>query len=448
MGLGIGWAPWMAWRYLRSRKRHGAVGVITWISVAGVAVATAATLCVLSVFNGFQSLLAERLDMLSPDAKVVPASGRVLSGADSLSARLRRLPQVAEAMPAVEERALAIYAGQEMPVRVTGVEPATFRRRSMLDSLLIAGDASFAALPAEGETTPEAVGDDSSGGFSEEEILAEALAAEPATTPSTVIAVGAAMRLGVRVGEGASEPLTVVVPRRSGTVNMANPSASLEILDTHVGGVYQARQSDFDKDYVMMPVADARRLFSIPAGDASSIYVYAAPGVSREALVAACRGAVGAGARVQDRLEQHSVQFRMATIEKWITFVLLAFILLIASFNMISSLAMLVIDKKQNLGVMRAMGARRRSIGNVFASESMLVTVIGGAIGIACGAALSLLQQHYGLIKLGGDPAMMIIDHYPAELHRADIAAVCAPLLLIGIFCALITHRFACRLLR
>lgn len=427
----------VAWRYLWSRKRHGAVGVITWISVAGVAVATAATICVLSVFNGFQQMMEGKLELLSPDALIAPASQRLLPATAATEAVIARLPQVEAVCPVVTDRALAVYNGQEMPVRLMGVDTAVFRSYSAIDSLLIAGKGFGTGSISTQNVTEETT--DTGEGFSEEDILAEELGDE--NPESAVVSAGVGMRLGIDAD--GTFPLSIIVPKREGTVNVANPAASLQMEDMAVGGIYRSLQSDYDKDYVLVPVGAARRLLSVPDSSASSFYVYGKPGVTSHALAAALRNALPDSFVVKDRLQQHESQFRMSNIEKWITYLLLSFILLIASFNLISSLAMLVIDKQENLGVLATMGATRLRIGSIFAWESGFITLIGGIAGILAGIALVMMQQSFGIIRLNGDPGTLILSSYPVSLEASDLLAVAVPLAVIGIFTAWLTARFA-----
>lgn len=434
MGRSAWLAPRIAWRYLLSKKKHGAVGVITWISVAGVAVATAATICVLSVFNGFRQVLTSRLEQLSADCVVLPDSGRTFAATDSLLQALRELPQVADVCPVVEDRALAVYAGQEMPVRLMGIDTAVFRRHSRLDSLLIVGTATFQPVmgDAGAAEAPDAA-------FSEEALLAEELDATEVNR--VVVSAGVGSRLGIPPQD--RDRITIIAPRREGTVNLAHPAASLQMDELDVEGIYQAMQQDMDKDYIVAPLGVARELLSVDDPQVTAINVYARPGTSPPELAAALRHALPKSLTVKDRLAQHESEFRMANIEKWITYLLLSFIMVIASFNLISSLAMLVIDKQENLGTLHALGASRRRVGAVFAWESGLVTVIGAIIGMALGAALALLQQHCGLIKLNGDPGTLIVDAYPVRLLWSDLLYVAMPLAAIGLITALLTARFA-----
>lgn len=423
----------IAWRYLVSKKKHGAVGVITWISVVGVAVATAATICVLSVFNGFQQVLAQRLETLSPEVEITPEKGRTFAADTTWINRITALREVAAICQVVSDRALAIYQGQEMPVHILGVETVIFRRHSALDSLLVAGSDTFVPIAAQSEPLT----DDTE--FSEEAILAEELGAD--SLPRCVVSAGVGMRLAIPPSESGN--ITLIAPRREGVINMANPAASLQMLDADVEGVFQSLQSDFDKDFVIMPLQATRTLLQTDEPLLSSLYVYGTSTVTPEQLARIINPLLPSGIIAKERLRQHESQFRMANIEKWITFLLLSFILLISSFNLISSLAMLVIDKQENLAVLHALGATRTRIATIFAWESGFVTLLGALAGMVLGIILTLLQQYFGLIRLNADPGTLIVTAYPAQLEWGDLLVVAIPLTVIGLITALLTARFA-----
>lgn len=425
----------IAWRYLCSKKKYGAVSAITWISIIGVAVATAATVCVLSVFNGFQDVLGMRMEQLAPDVEILSQQARTFEITDSLLDAIKRVPGVKAVCSIVEDRALAIYAGQEMPVRVKGIDTEIYRANSCLDSIMVAGSDTFQPRNASDNQSA----DDTNGEFSEEAILASELGSEQEC--SVVASAGVAMRLGINVDS--ENKLMLISPQRQGMVNMANPAASLQMEEATVEGVYQAMQSDLDKDYVLMQIDDARRLLDIETPRVSSLYIYAMQDCDPARLAASIARILPETLVAHDILQQHESQFRMSNIEKWITFLLLSFILLIASFNLVSSMSMLVIDKQENLSILQAYGATREMAGQIFAWESGIVTVLGGAIGIVLGAALSMLQQHFGLIRLNGDPSTLIVQSYPAALHWSDLVVVAIPLVIVGTLTALITARFA-----
>lgn len=454
-------APRMAWRYLFSKKQHGAVGVITAVSMCGVAVATAAIICVLSVFNGFQSILADKQSILGSDAVVTPASGKTFENADSLLQRVLTVEGVAYAYPTITDNALAYFSGHEMPVTLKGVPQDTYAKATAIKSVvmsdgeyLLVSDTPISATHAEDEgTDPSVASSDPLHGdeeLSEEEILMEELKADENAEKHyySLLSPGVAIRLGVRpyaryAGKSAGDGFILFAPRRLGQVNMANPGASFMREEIPVTGVFQTMQSDYDKDFVIVDINVARRLLQYDPSQASSIEVAAKKGVDPSALGDRIRRVMPDNVVVKDKLQQQEINFRMISIEKWITFLLLAFILVVASFNIISSLSMLVLDKEGNLATLSAMGASSRSIGRIFWWESIFVTIIGAAIGILLGVALCLAQQHFGLIKLNGDPTALVIHAYPVVVIPKDILIVCVPIFIIGFATAAISSRFA-----
>ncbi len=418
----------IAWRYLCAKKSHSAVGAISVVSICGIAVATAAIICVLSVFNGFKSVIADRIDTLTPDVMVTPAKGKVFANGDSLAAVIARIPGVEKAIPTILENALAIYSGRETPVSLKGTDMEGYASVTALNSLLID------KLP------PSAVSDTSDNSNNSD----DSDYSEP--SPS-VIAVGTASRLGANPGSR----ILLFTPRREGRVNLANPAASFLRDSVLVTGVYRSNQSEFDDNRVIVDLDVARDLLQYDL-EASAIEVKGQPGTDPSRLAEAISGRLNpkgsagnpvANYIVKDRLQQQEMNFRMISIEKWVTFLLLFFILLIASFNIISSLSMLVIEKQPSMSTLKALGMSGRRIASIFRWESLFVTAVGGLSGIALGIILSLLQQHYGLIKLQGDPQSLVVQSYPVAVDPADILITLVPLLIIGVVTALITGAFA-----
>lgn len=400
----------IAWRYLRAKKSHSAVGAISMVSICGIAVATAAIICVLSVFNGFQSVIADRLDTLSPDIMVTPAKGKVITDADSLALRLRKEKGVDRAIPTILDNALLIHNGYEIPVQLKGVDLKEYSKITALPDLLIATADSPDSLPP----------------LEEEEY-----------TPA-IASIGISSRVGARPGDG----MLLFAPRREGRVNLANPSSSFLRDSVRVEGIYQANQSDYDDARVIVDLEAARELFQYDT-EASAIEISAAPGVDTGELMNTLADRLGPDYKVRDRLRQQEMNFRMVSIEKWVSFLLLLFILLIASFNIISSLSMLVIEKEGSISTLRAMGLSRARIGNIFAWESVMVTASGAIAGIILGVALCLLQEKFGFIRLQGDPQTLVTAAYPVSLQWQDILVTLIPLSIMALVAAGITSAFA-----
>ena len=396
----------IAVRYLFCRKRHGAVNVISWISIAGVAVATAAIVCVLSVFNGFSSLAGQRLSVIDPDIRVSASRGKTIADGDSLAEALAALPEFAAAAPVVEEHVLAIFAGRQMPVTVKGIPPGY----SAIND--------YSTIIIDGEMFP-----DSSG-----------------SAPGAALSVGVAVSLNAR--PGFLEPLYVYAPRRVGRVNVANPMGAFRGDTLSVSGVYEVEQTDYDLDRAVVPLSTARKLLEYTT-EATAVELKIAPGVSEERAMQVAAQALGGGYSVENRLMQQSESFRMIAVEKWITFLMLVFILVISSFNVLSSMSMLVIEKRYNLSTLRALGATAGCVRSIFLWEGWLITLLGGAAGIALGIGLSLAQQYGGFIKLSGDPSQLTISAYPAALEWSDVCVVALLVTAVGLFIGLIASRFA-----
>lgn len=400
-------AAGIAWRYLVSKKSHSAVGAISVVSICGMAVATAAIICVLSVFNGFKGIIADRLDTLSPDIIAVPLKGKVFEDADSIAKRIEDIDGVEIASPTLTDNALALCKSREMPVTLKGVDLNNFRKITALDSLIIDRSAQVASIP-------------------------------DSESSDAIFSIGAAAGISA-VPE---DEVLLFTPIREGRVNLSNPAASFLTDSVRVTGVFRSDQSQFDENLVIVDIDLARELLQYDS-EASAIEILASPGADIDRLTSEISKMIGPGFAVKDRLRQQEMNFRMISIEKWVTFLLLFFILVIASFNIISSLSMLVIEKENSISTLRAMGFSRRGIGSIFFWESIFVTIIGGISGIAIGIILTLMQEHWGLIKLQGDPGTLTVASYPVHLDPADILITMMPIVIIGFATALITATYA-----
>lgn len=394
----------IAWRYLRAPKSHSAVSAISIISVVGVAIATAAIVCVLSVFNGFRGLLSDTLDLLAPDVLVTPATGKTFADADSLLNIINKIDGVGTAMPTVTDNALAIYNAKEMPITLRGVVPEIYSEITEIDSLFVNGEGIADYSP-----------DDAA------------------------VSVGVAQQLGTGAG---SEGLFLFAPRREGRVNLSNPMASFLTDSVSVRGIFQSLQSEYDENTVICDISTARELFQYTT-EATAIEIKTDPDADISGVASEVNKALGEKAVVKDRFQQQETHFRMVNIEKWMTFLLLIFILMIASFNIISTLCMLIIEKQSSMATMSALGMNRRQIGKTFWWESIYVSLAGGIGGIIIGVALCLIQEKFGLIKLGGDPDILVVHAYPVIVEWSDLLVALIPVAVIGIITAWISAAFA-----
>lgn len=394
----------IAIRYLFSKKTHNAVNIISLVAVIGVAVATMAIVCILSVFNGFSDLAARQLSRLDPEVKITPASGKTISNGDSLASVIASLPQVAAAVPTIQEQALAIFDQRQIPITLKGITD-DFQSINSIDSLII--DGAFSLRNRE--------------------------------LSYATLSVGASMSLKAYPGD--FRWLRIYVPKRTGRINTSNPMSAFRTDSMLVGGVFRVEQQEYDADMIIIPLENARQLLQYTT-EASAIEVSLTPGVPATEAIAQIKRIIGTDYSVKDRMAQQEQSFRMISVEKWITFVMLAFILVIASFNIISTLSMLVIEKDENIRTFNALGASQSVIARVFMLEGWLISIAGGCIGIITGVALCLIQQYFGVIKLNADPSTLTIDTYPVIVNWLDLLIVFALVFIIGLLTSLTTLLF------
>lgn len=397
----------IALRYLFSRKSHAAVNVLSYISMAGVAIAAMAMVIVLSVFNGFSDFTAEGVSHFSAPLSVTPKSGKVITNADSLAGAIKEVEGVATATPVITERAFAIAGEHQTPLVLCGIDTAGVTAQA-LPSLTIDGNPVLlfeeAGLP---NTAISSIG------------VANALRAFPA------------IPVDVRVYE----------PRRNARINPANPLGAFRCDSVVVTAVYRTDQSKYDNEYLFVTLDFARNLLGYDT-EATSIEIDVAEGVDVEQVREDIYKVVGASSFViADSMEQQQDAFRMINVEKWITLLMLIFILVVATFNVLAIMSIMIIEKRGNSAILASLGATQGTISGVFAWLSMLITTIGGMIGVALGVVLSLLQQCFGFIKLvADDPTKLSIEAYPVSVAVSDIAIVVAVVVGIGFLTALVTR--------
>jgi ABC-type lipoprotein release transport system permease subunit len=358
----------------------------------------------MSVFNGFTDLAANHLSSLDPELMVKPAQGKVIDNADSLTLAIRKLPGVSYATPTIKERALLVGKQYQMPVIFKGVNE-DYRKVTGIDSIIV-----------DGEFTETIYGD----------------------MDCTQLSVGVAMQTNCR--PNGEDVVKLYVPRRNGRINPSNPATAFVGTDLFVSGVFQVNQSEYDKEYIMIPLASARELLEYDT-QASAIEIrLTSPNVEQQ-VISEIKG-LGDNLVVETRLQQQAEAFKMIAIEKWVTFMMLVFILVIASFNILSTLSLLVIEKRDNMATLRAMGASHSVISRIFMLEGILITIAGGICGIILGAILSLAQQYGKFIKLAADPNTVTTDVYPVRLDAVDIVIVFAAVAVVAITASMITRIF------
>lgn len=386
----------IARRYLFSRKSHHAINIISGISVAGVAIATMAMVCTLSVFNGFRDLVAGLFTAFDPQLRVTLTEGTSVSQDDEALQRLRRHPDVKVYTPVMEGQALVVQDRRQQVVTVMGVAD-NFTEQASINNILY-GDGSF-CLHAD------------------------------------VLEYGVlGLRLAARLGLPANfpDPLQVYAPKRGERVNMANPLSSFNHDELQSPGVvFNVQQSRYDDNYIITSLGFAQRLFD-QRGRITSVELRLRDGVSLSSAKRELRQLLGARFQVQDRFEQQADVFRIMRIEKLISFVFLTFILLIACFNIIGSLSMLMIDKRQDGRTLRSLGATDGQVCDIFMLEGRMISLAGAAVGLLLGLALCWLQQEFGLISMGSSAGSFIVEAYPVSVHVGDLVIVFLTVLVVG----------------
>lgn len=386
---------YIARRYLFSKKSHNAINVISAISVCGVALATLALVCTLSVFNGFQDLVSTFFTAFDPELKVVPASGKVFDGQDSRVAELRGMPEIALVSESVEDNALVQYQGRQAMAVVKGVED-NFSELTSIDTIL----------------------------FGQGELLLHDEVVDYAIPGVQLLA---SLGTGIRF----LDPLEIYAPKRGAKVNMANPAASFNTGNLFSSGlVFAVNQEKYDGSYIITSLQFARRLFQYTT-EVSALNLKLKPGADVDAVKEKIEKRLGDGFRVLDRYEQQADTFRIMEIEKLISYLFLTFILMIACFNVIGSLSMLIIDKRDDVATLRNLGADERQILRIFLFEGRMITFIGAVAGIVLGVALCVLQQEFGLISLGASGSF-IVDAYPVSVHFWDVVLVFVTVIVVG----------------
>ena len=387
----------IARRYVFSKKSTNAINVISAISVVGVAVGTMALVIVLSVFNGFHDLVASFFTNFDPQIELVPTQGKTAPADDPLLDKIRKMPQVSVHTDVLEDQGLAVYGDRQQMVTVMGVDD-NFTQLTNISDILY-GD---------GEFTLQA---------------ANLFYAIPG------------IRLAQDMGLGARFDgyLKLYAPVRRGQITeLADPSEGF-VVDSLIspGVVFAVNQAKYDRDRVICSIGFARRLFD-QDGMLSSLQIRLKPGSDLAAVKKQMREIVGSKYRVLDRFEQQSDTFNIMQIEKVLAYVFLTFILMVACFNIISSLSMLIIDKKADAATLRNLGATDRQIRSIFLFEGRIISAIGAVVGILLGLLLCWLQQEFGLVHMGDSAGSFVVNAYPVSVHYDDVAIVFVTVLLIG----------------
>lgn len=384
----------IARRYLFSKKTHNAINVVSMVSVFGVTVAVAALICTLSVYNGFQQLLGGLYSNFDPQIKIKVVEGKVFRTDNKAFDAIRNHKDVAVYCETLEENALLVYKDAQTSAIIKGV-PDNFNQLTKIDDLICAGQFKLHEYDFRYAT----------------------------------LGVGLASSLGI--GSSFIDPVTINVPRRTQNINLANPASSFKTARILVGGTFGINQPEYDNSYVIVPISFARELFEYEV-EVTSAEIKLKEKARTDIVVRNFRKILGDGFTVQSIMEQKADFYKINRIEKWMTYLILSFILMIALFNVIGSLSMLILEKKKDTLTLSQLGANRLMIRKIFLTEGRLIAFSGAILGILAGSLLCLLQQRFGLLKLGGG-GNYIVDAYPVQLQLRDVLLVFLTTLIVSL---------------
>jgi lipoprotein-releasing system permease protein len=384
----------IAVRYLFSKKKHNAVNIVSMVSVFGVATAVAALVSVLSVYNGFQELLGSVFSRFDPTIKILVNEGKTFTTEDKTFLDLRKDPRVAVFCETIEENALVQYKNAQTSAIIKGVSDS-FGRLTQMNELMVSGNFQL----------------------------------KDQNFNYAVIGVGLADVLGT--GGSFIDPITIIAPKRVGAINMVNPSNSFTTMDVLLSGSFSINQADYDNGLVIVPLSLARELFEY-TNEVTGVELKLKNEVDADRFAKELSSKLSSKFNVLTLKEQKADVYRINRIEKWMTYLILSFILLLALFNVIGTLSMLILEKQDDAETLSRLGARQSTIRRIFQSEGWLVAFFGAMLGLILGTILCFLQQHYGLLKLGGG-GRYVIDAYPVRLQIKDLLIVFITVLVISI---------------
>ncbi len=387
---------YIARRYLFSKKKTNVINLISAVSVGGVAVATMALVVTLSVFNGFHDLVATLFTSFDPQIAITPTKGKTAPADDPLLAQVRQLPEVAVATECVEDQALAMYRGRQAMVTIKGVDD-NFDELTHIREILL-GDGTYELHAADMHYGIPGI------------------------------------RLAELLGTGYryDEPMKIFAPRREGQLDRSDPENGFVQDELFSPGViFSVQQAKYDRHYILTSVTFARQLFD-QYGMLSSLELRLKPGCDFDEVKSRIKAICGDKYSVKDRYEQQDDTFKIMKIEKLIAYIFLTFILMVACFNIIGSLSMLIIDKRDDVQTLRNLGASDSQIRSIFLFEGRMISAIGAVAGIAVGLLLCWIQQTFGVIALGSQAGAFIIDAYPVSVHPWDVVIVFLTVIAVG----------------
>ena len=399
---------YIARRYLFSKKSHNAINVISGVSVCGVALATLALVCTLSVFNGFQDLVKTMFTAFDPELKITSVAGKVFDAEDERIKAVQAMPEVEIFSNSLEDNAMVQYKGRQAMVVIKGVED-NFNQLTAIDSIL----------------------------YGRGKWVLHDDVVDYAVPGIELISV---LGTGIRF----LDPLEVYAPKRGVKVNVANPTSGFQMDNLHSSGLtFAVNQQKYDASYILTSLDFARNLFQYKT-EVSSIELKLKANSDIRKVKNEIRKLLGDSFIVHDRYEQQADTFRIMEVEKLISYLFLSFILLIACFNVVGSLSMLIIDKRYDVETLRNLGADNHMISSVFLMEGCMIAAMGALIGVVLGVVLCWIQQEFGIIALGSGSTAgaFVVDAYPVKILVSDVVLIFVTVLLVGFVSVVYPVRF------
>lgn len=385
----------IAWRYLFSKKKHNAINIISAISVSGIALATLALVCTLSVFNGFQESVATFFTSFDPQLKITAKNSKTFTSTSDMLAKVKSISGVDLITTTLEEHAMAKYKERQQMVTLKGVDEQ-FHHVTAINTLLH-GKGSY---------------------LLEDQVVNYGI-------------MGGELASNLATGIHPIYPLEILAPKPGARVNMSNPSTIFNTGYLYSPGViFAVGQPEYDGSYVLASLKFVQDILEKP-NQISAIEVKLKDGAKEDDVKEDIINALGPDFNALNRYEQQTDVFNIMKIEKLISYFFLVFILLIACFNIISSLSMLIIEKREDMQILMNMGASKAFVAKIFLYEGRLITAIGASIGLILGIFLTLLQEHFGLIKLSGG-YQFITSAYPVSLQATDVFLIIVTVVIVG----------------
>lgn len=384
----------IAWRYLLAKKQFNAIHIITAISSAAVGVVTAAMICILSVMNGFGTLVEQMFSQFDPDLRIIAKAGKSFCINEETKKTISSLPSVNLLSESISETALVYFEDKQMPIQLMGVD-------SLFDDLT-----------------------------NIEEIITDGYyQVYDGAFDRAILGQGLAWKLGI--GARFVKGMQIYAPKRYGNVNMLRPDLNFNQENCFIAGIFSVNQQKYDDNLMLVDIGLARRLFDYKENEVTALQLSIDKQYTTKQAKEEVQQVLGDNFILQDRYEQQEDFFRILRIEKLLTTLLLIFILLIATFNGIGSLSMLIIDKRQDILTLSHLGASNPMIRNIFLLEGWLVNAIGAISGIVLGLSVCLLQEHFGFLKLGNGTEY-VISAYPVAVEAWDIVGVSLTVFILG----------------